>query len=737
LLREEILSTLNRLGPARFGLAVFGSLEIDEAEQQALLSSILSGHHLLVLGPPGSGKTSVASNLSSILDDIEVVEGCPLNCSPKDASCPWCLHRKSQGENLKAGILPKDKRLTRVQGSSGLMVEDLLGDLDPEAALRDGIHSPSAFVPGKLLKANRGILLVDFIDRIPDGVLNAIIYALQGDTITIGPLEERVALDTLIAATGGEQALKSLPLDLLDNFDIIRLGYVDDPDKQKKIVNGYTGTEGEGLAQPLVDQAIQIVNETRRHDEVERGVGTRGMIRNAELLVQLPPLQYENKDRMLSVAAKVSLPHRLKLAPEVDFPGKRDLIIEEIVDGVTGAVKTKEEEDLATLTKDDVLALVGEIVKEDKFRKPLKYGAFDLLLRRIKRFPDSRLAQLHKEIASRLPELYPERYKADNLDDELLKEVEDYRKEKEAIAKLLEQQALAKTLELLEKEDILERTSSGWMLSQRGINVLLERLTPRLDEGLHMYGYGKHSSGKKLSLGEGKVVGTRHFRFGDKYRDISIRDTMREAIRNRRQHISRQDIKVNIKDIHTRMDIVLVVDVSGTMLQLEKFWFAKESAIALSLAATVYKDRVAVVTFSNLADIVVDLTSNPHKLTRRIVDLELHENAFTNIGFGLLKARELLEHHPKGRAKQHIILISDGDATAPHPSPQKYALRQAARVARRGTTVSCICINQRSADPELMRRIAKTGKGRIYLIGPEHLATTLLEEAATARISYS
>ena len=83
-----------------------------------------------------------------------------------------------------------------------------------------------------------------------------------------------------------------------------------------------------------------------------------------------------------------------------------------------------------------------------------------------------------------------------------------------------------------------------------------------------------------------------------------------------------------------------------------------------------------------------------------------------------------------------MILISDGDATAPHPSPQKYALRQAARVARRGITISCICINQRSADPELMRRVAKTGKGRIYLIGAEELPATLVEEAGAARISY-
>ncbi len=673
----------------------------------------------------------MAANLWAVLGDIEVVDGCPMNCSPADASCPWCLERKARGQPLRATTLPAESRMVKVQGSGGLMVEDLLGDLDPEEALHKGIYSAEAFLPGKLLRANRGILLIDFVDRVPERVLNVIMYAVQGGSISIGVMEQPLDLDTLVVATGGEETLKGLPLDLADSFDVVRLGYVEDPARQGRIVRRRLGDRAARLGEKTLDKAITIVNQTRHHAEVVRGVGTRGLIRNAEYLARLPDLAPVEEGDLLATAAAVSLPHRLKLAPEVDLPGKREQIVDEIVGQVTGAASVSEE--LAMLTKEDVLALVEEIAREDKLRKPLKYGAFDLLLKRIKRFPDTRLAQLYRDIAGRLPELYPDRYGPDNLDGVLLQEVEDLRKEKERIREMLERQALAKMLEFLEKEDILERTTTGWMLSQKGINMLLERLTPRLDEGGNLYGYGKHASGKKLSLGEGRIVGTRHYRFGDKYRDISFRDTVRQAIRNRRQHITREDILVNIKDIRTRMDIVLVIDVSGTMLQLEKFWFAKESAIALTLAATSYRDRVAVVSFSNLADVVVDLTASPHKATRRLIDLELHENAFTNIGFGLSKACELLEHHPKGRAKQHVILISDGDATAPHPSPQKYALRQAANVARRGITISCICINQRSADPELMRRIARTGKGRIYLIGAEELSSTVLEEAAAAR----
>jgi MoxR-like ATPase/Mg-chelatase subunit ChlD len=734
LLREEILEAFTRLGTDGISRSVFDGLHFDAEQRQALLSSLCSGHHLLLLGPPGSGKTSLANNLSAVLSDIEVVQDCPLHCSPEDASCPWCLDRKARGERLMSATLHAADRLIRVQGSGGLTAEDLIGDLDPEAALREGIYATSAFLPGKLLRANRAILVIDFVDRVPERVLNVVMYALQGGTLSIGPLEQKIDLDTLVVATGGEEALRSLPLDLMDNFDVVRFGYLDDSDSQYEVVMSHTARGGRDLAAPLARKTVEVVNETRRHAEVERGVGTRGMIRYAEVVAQLAELESEDQAKLLAEGGAVSLPHRLKLAPEVDLPGKRQLIIDEVIAKVTQVGESKEE--LATLTKEDLQALVEEIVREEKFRKPLKYGAFDLLLRRIKRFPESKLSRLYRDIASRLPELYPERFKSDNLDAELLLEVEESRKEKEKIARIMEEMALAKTLEFLEEEDILERTSSGWMLSQRGINMLLERLTPRLDEGAYLYGYGRHSAGKKLTLGEGKAVGTRRFRFGDKYRDISFRDTIREAIRNRREEITREDIMVTTRDIRTRMDIVLVVDLSGTMLQLDKFWFAKQSAIALSLAATAYKDRVAVVSFSNLADIVVDLTASPHNVTRRVLDLELHENAFTNIGYGLLKACELLEHHPKGRAKQHVILISDGDATAPHPSPQRYALRQAAGVARRGITISCICINQKSADPELMRRIAKTGKGRIYLIGAEELPAALLEEAAAARLAY-
>jgi Mg-chelatase subunit ChlD len=246
---------------------------------------------------------------------------------------------------------------------------------------------------------------------------------------------------------------------------------------------------------------------------------------------------------------------------------------------------------------------------------------------------------------------------------------------------------------------------------------LLERLAPRLWEGSHLTGQGKHRTGKKLLVGEGRIIGTRAWRFGDRYRDVSLKDTMRQAIRNRHTSIIREDIQVVKRDIRTRMDIILCLDLSGTMNQLDKLWYAKESAIALSLASSGLGDRVGLVTFSNMAAVVSDLTVNTYRLTEKVLDLDLHENAFTNLGYGLVTARRLFARHSRGHSKQHIILVSDGDATAPQPCPSRYAIREAAKCIRKGITISCICINEENADPDLMHTIARIGRGRVTIIG--------------------
>ncbi|MFO7962295.1 MAG: VWA domain-containing protein [Desulfobacterales bacterium] len=723
---DEINNSILSAGDNNIRDALFKGLSLPEDHKKNFMASLICGHHVLLEGQPGIGKTTLAERVVNLLQDRKVVDGCPVNCRIDSPECPWCLRRLTNDEPLYSKTLKGKDRFVRVSGSSDLAVADLIGDLDPQTAFEYGIFDLRAFVPGKMLKANGRILILDFMDRMPERVLNTLLAGLSGDVITIGKFDEAFPLDTMIIATGARGTLALFPADLSDHFDSISLSNKVDPVFEKKI---FAGSNDFAWVEP----GIEVVANTRRHEDLSRGISIRGTIRFGELASAYTRLNGEDDPNgILQAASMISLPHRVKVAPHAETNRRASEIIQEIVMHALGL--SEKSEDVMPLSKEKMLAIVDEIARKDQFRKPLKFGMFDILLKRIKRFPDSELANVHGRMVDRLLDKHSSSYLGEELTLELLSEIDDVQEKQlklnaELRAKL-EEEALIKTLDMLEDHQILSRSERGYTLSMRGIMLLLEKLAPRLGFSETIIGQGMHKSGTKSNIGEGRIVGTRSWRFGDKYRDVSLNRTIRRAIRNRHREIAREDIRIMKRDIRNRMDILLCLDMSGTMDQLEKVWYGKESVIALALAASNYGDRVGLITFSNMARVISDLTKNTFMLTERVLDLELQENAFTNIGYGLLTARGLFARHSKSHSKQHIILVSDGDATAPHPSPAGFAIKEAAKTVRKGITISCICINEENANPDLMTKIARIGRGRITVIED----TTCMKDALVGEV---
>lgn len=163
------------------GKEVFTDILGQENTKKQLLSALIMSRHVIIVGPPGIGKTTLAKNVAKLLPDL-IVNDCSFNCSPENPVCPECKTKKNINKKKIKGI----ERFVRIQGSPDLTVEDLLGDIDPIKALKFGPLSLEAFTPGKIFKSNSGVLFFDEVNRAPEKLQNALLQVLEEKKATIG-----------------------------------------------------------------------------------------------------------------------------------------------------------------------------------------------------------------------------------------------------------------------------------------------------------------------------------------------------------------------------------------------------------------------------------------------------------------------------------------------------------------------------------------------------------------------
>jgi len=212
----------------------------------------------------------------------------------------------------------------------------------------------------------------------------------------------------------------------------------------------------------------------------------------------------------------------------------------------------------------------------------------------------------------------------------------------------------------------------------------------------------------------------RRYRRGDVFRELSLRHTLRRIIRKGKtfEDINYTDLRSFDKKPSNQLDIAVCVDISASMKESGKLRYAKMAVAELAKAAIEKHDRLGIVAFSNIGEVIVPLNDKITPLLEATMTLRAEQ--YTNIGNGLGCARNMLLKGKNSNPK-YIILITDGQpnaAMADTPKDQTYH-QQVAAFSRQTTMETKKAMGTHHALAEASKTSKKHIKISVVFISPE------------------
>jgi len=235
--------------------AIVGQEELKLALLLNAVNSSIGG--LLIRGQKGTGKSTAVRALADLLPEVEVVSGCPFQCSPKDPTnmCENCYELYKGGKPLQ----PEKRKMRVVTLPIGATEDRVIGSLDIERAIKEGVK---ALDPGILAETNQSILYVDEVNLLPDHIVDDILDAaasgwniVEREAISVAHPARFILIGTMNPEEG------ELRPQLLDRFSLhTAITGIFDKDKRVEIIrrNLEFGEDPLGFRKEFEGQQVEL-----------------------------------------------------------------------------------------------------------------------------------------------------------------------------------------------------------------------------------------------------------------------------------------------------------------------------------------------------------------------------------------------------------------------------------------------------------------------------------------------
>ena len=241
-------------------------------ELAAALVAAKAGKHILLEGPVGVGKTTIALAVSS---------------------------------HLK-------RKFIRIDGDERYTEQKLAGWYDPPLVLAKG-YTKESFIHGPLSLSmiDGAILLINELNRMPEGTQNVMLSAMDEHTIFIPKFGQVDAVEgfMIIATQNPDEYIGTSQLSeaLRDRFICVDLDYQSVEEERQIVKLRSHCKDGE-----VRDVAVTVCRETRKNDEIRRGSSVRGAIDLADIFSTAHGSFNEDVDKWVE-AAQLSFLTKIEL----------------------------------------------------------------------------------------------------------------------------------------------------------------------------------------------------------------------------------------------------------------------------------------------------------------------------------------------------------------------------------------------------------------------------------------